>query len=130
MSNDDTQKRARAEEAVAKILRNTDSHQAAVIVQAVLKAYNLVEPTEDERMYPEKFPDRVPADGVWEVWAEGYRVMEGTVGAMLVGECRAETFREACDEVMRDSDTYNREKLTLWGCRLFSFESEARLSFG
>lgn len=49
--------------------------------------------------------------------------------AKMLAEVEAETFREACDKVCSDPN-YNAEHLTVWGCRLFDNEADARKSFG
>lgn len=75
----------------------------------------------------------------FQIWSEGYLVsgMEGIPEkARMLAEVEAETFQEACDKLCGDQDwqrlhgNYNAERLTVWGCRLFDNETDARKSFG
>jgi len=70
----------------------------------------------------------------YSIWSEGYRATGNSSGANFEGVGHGETFREACDDLARRDQVfakyYNPEKLTLWGCRLFDNESDARKSFG
>lgn len=72
----------------------------------------------------------------WQVWIEGYRATGGSAKAQNVGEVEAATFREACDILCSPAEwqeqwgTYNAERGTVWGCRLFDNEVAARRSFG
>lgn len=71
----------------------------------------------------------------FEVWSEGYAVTGGSGPAQLIGTVEAPTFTEACQAVMADKDErlwgrFDPERLTVWGCRLFATEAEARKSFG
>ena len=75
----------------------------------------------------------IDPEGNIEVWSEGYLAtgMEGVpAGANFEGRVKAESFQEACDKILGHRDDYNRDKLTLWGCRLFDNEQAARRSFG
>ena len=73
---------------------------------------------------------------VYEVWAEGYRVMEGAGYARKLGEVEAPSFRVACKMVCGDPDwqarngDFDPERLTVWGCRLFPDQASARRAFG
>lgn len=69
----------------------------------------------------------------YEVWMEGYRCMEGSSKAKYLGKYDTNTFKEACDLSMKEhgyEDWYDEEKLTMWGCKLFDNESDARKNFG
>lgn len=92
----------------------------------------------------------------WEVWSEGYVATGESGPAMLHGKFKARTFREACDicfftsyleELKKqhieepefaptrapwsiDQLSYDRRNLTLWACRLFDNERDARKSYG
>lgn len=66
----------------------------------------------------------------FEVWSEGFAATGESGRAMRTGSASAESFREACDKVMRGKADYNRERLTYWGCRLFDNETDARKAFG
>ncbi len=73
----------------------------------------------------------------WEVWSEGYSATGDRGYAQLEGTAEAETFSEACRIVCVDSGKWKEQPggfdavgLTVWGCRLFDNESDARWSFG
>ena len=75
----------------------------------------------------------------FEIWSEGYLAtgMEGIPEkARMLAEVEADSFQEACDKLCSDPDwqrrygNYNPERLTVWGCRLFDNEADARKSFG
>lgn len=74
---------------------------------------------------------------LFEVWSEGYAVTGGSGQAQLIGEVEAETFAEACQKATdrakaegKDYGTFDPERLTLWGCRLFDNEADARRAYG
>ena len=73
----------------------------------------------------------------WDVWSEGYAATGDRSGARLEGQVDAETFPEACRKACVDSGKWKEEPggfdpkgLTVWGCRLFDSESDARKTFG
>jgi hypothetical protein len=89
----------------------------------------------------------------YEVWSEGYMATGESGGATLHGKVMARSFREACNILMckhylewvtkmqdtnytgqRDNPdsgmSYDPSHLTVWGCRLFDNEVDARKSFG
>ena len=73
----------------------------------------------------------------WEVWSEGYRATGESAGANLEGKVEAETWPEACRKACVDSGRWKEQpggfdakRLTVWGCRLFDNEADARRSFG
>jgi hypothetical protein len=74
--------------------------------------------------------------GMHEIWIEGYRASGNSGPAKLLGRVEAETFADACDELCSPPDwqqrygCYNRQKGTVWGCRLFNNEADARAAFG
>ena len=73
---------------------------------------------------------------VHEVWAEGYRASGDSADARLLGRVEAETFADACDtlctpaEWQKQNGNYDRQRGTVWGCRLFNNEADARRAFG
>ena len=67
---------------------------------------------------------------VWEIWEEGYRVNGGSGTAVFRGRVEAPTFREACEKFYKGDKLFDPERLTLWGCRIFDNEADARRSFG
>jgi hypothetical protein len=66
----------------------------------------------------------------WEIWSEGYSATGEHSLAVFHGTVNAGTFREACDIAFGGETIYNSKSLTLWGCRLFDNEQNARESFG
>ena len=73
----------------------------------------------------------------WEVWREGYRATGESAGANLEGKVEADTWPEACRKACVDSGRWKEQpggfdakRLTVWGCRLFDNEADARRSFG
>lgn len=66
----------------------------------------------------------------YEVWSEGYMATGESAGASNHGTFTASSFREACDKCFRGERTYDSKSLTLWGCRLFDNEGDAREFFG
>ena len=71
----------------------------------------------------------------YEVWSEGYAATGEHGYAIHHGTFEAENFQLACDKAFtRESQPldpcYDRENLTYWGCKLFTNEAEARMSYG
>lgn len=72
----------------------------------------------------------------YEVWIEGYLAtgMEGVPQkARLLGTFEADSFRHACVQwaiTNKETNLFNIEALSYWGCRMFDNEEEARKSFG
>ena len=67
---------------------------------------------------------------IHEVWSEGYRATGEHGTAQKLGEVEAPTFAEACDLVCGKRGDYDSKRGTVWGCRLFNNEADARRSFG
>lgn len=71
---------------------------------------------------------------VFQIWMEGYRVTGNSDGASFLGEIEAESFQEACDKFLENDpgwkDLYSSKNRSIWGCRLFDNEEDARKSFG
>lgn len=78
-------------------------------------------------------PDVKKVAGTYEVWMEGWLATGGGSSASLLGSYQASSFLEAC---IQASDAhpglgpFNETKLSIWGCRLFETEAEARRAFG
>lgn len=69
----------------------------------------------------------------YQVWMEGFRVMEGSATAEFLGEYEADTFKEACKKAVRDKGyekAYDADYNTVWGCFLYDNETDARRFFG
>ena len=69
------------------------------------------------------------------VWREGYSATGETQPAALVGTAMATSWQEARELVYAQQDKvnqgyWNKFKTTIWGCRLFRTEEEARKSYG
>lgn len=81
----------------------------------------------------------------WEVWSEGYAATGEHGTALLEGVYKGETFDDAVEDYLKvkeatswpDIRTYYSKMdsngsvvHSIWGCRLFKTETEARQSFG
>lgn len=76
---------------------------------------------------------------LFEVWSEGYMATGEQGIATFRGKAEAETFNEACIKVVGDKLDKDSQgdyiyglgnKYSIWGCRLFDNETDARKSFG
>lgn len=45
-------------------------------------------------------------------------------------DIESDSFEEACVLAFKDSGYYNKNTNSVWGCRLYSNEAEARVAFG
>lgn len=68
--------------------------------------------------------------GEYEVWSEGYAATGESGTAVFHGKVRAASWRAACVELLGSRRDFDPARMTLWGCRLFDNEREARESFG
>jgi len=84
----------------------------------------------------------------YEIWMEGYAVTGNQSDAQMIGEYEADSFDEAVEKLnqeavekygkvsavkggLLDSETTKPiDNWTIWGCRLFDNEVDARKSFG
>jgi len=70
----------------------------------------------------------------YDVWMEGFRATGNESRASKVGQADGTSFEEACKTLLTDghsmSNLYDPNRNTVWGCRLFRTEGEARASFG
>ena len=73
----------------------------------------------------------------YEIYAEGFHVMEGTAHAHYVGDGYGESFLDACKEYIARTgigeicvDERGREYACDWGCEWFPTLAEAAKSFG
>ena len=71
----------------------------------------------------------------YHIWVEGYQATGDAGKAYYLGWCYASSFQEACDkfctkEIQKRYGNYDPKRKSLWGCRLFESEVEARRSFG
>jgi hypothetical protein len=67
---------------------------------------------------------------MYEVWSEGYRITGNDGTATLEGRIEADNFHDACVKLLGERLDKGRDELSVWGCRLFDNETEARVSFG
>jgi hypothetical protein len=71
---------------------------------------------------------------VYEIWREGFHVMEGHSHAVLCGTAKGSSFKDACYAFSKKNSEFktyfDAQKMTWWGCRLFDNETDARKSFG
>jgi len=77
------------------------------------------------------------ATKMFKVWTEGYAATGERGFAMYHGECLAETFEEACEKLIsgidRDADgkiSLRNGRPSVWACKCFDNEIDARKSFG
>jgi hypothetical protein len=72
----------------------------------------------------------------YQIWSEGFVVTGNSGTAKLVAAgIKASTFKDACDGFYKDKDRkdwgeYDSDRLTIWGCKLFDNEEDARKAFG
>ena len=75
-----------------------------------------------------------PPQYEFEIWSEGFAATGERGSAQLVGAASGLTFREACANFALEDEAFaeyfDSERLTFWGCRLFTNENDARRSFG
>lgn len=71
----------------------------------------------------------------FDIWIEGYKATGNSSPAKYICSEIGNSFEEACataasKDLFEGYGNYDKEKNSLWGCRLFSTESQARASFG
>lgn len=69
----------------------------------------------------------------YEIWSEGYRATGEAAEAHYHGMFEADSFEDACrqvDGVDLNKDGTFRFPPSIWGCRFFNNEADARKSFG
>ena len=66
----------------------------------------------------------------YSVWMEGYTATGDYAPAHLVGNTIADSFKEACFNLLKDDPYFNVEDISVWGCKLFDNEVDARVGFG
>lgn len=72
-----------------------------------------------------------PPTPVFDVWIEGYAATGGSSRALFLGKHAAETFELACIEACRAREMpHDPHNNTVWGCRMFDNEEDARKEFG
>ncbi len=66
----------------------------------------------------------------FEVWTEGFIVPEAHGYAYKLGTYEGDSFLEVCQREFGNRRDYNAEYNSIWGCRLFDNETDARKAFG
>ena len=70
----------------------------------------------------------------YEVWIEGYIVIEGSCKAQSIGSYKAKTFKDACVKALRKQkfrmEFYDKVSNRFWGRSLYDNETDARKTFG
>lgn len=77
----------------------------------------------------------------FEIWEEGYVITGNRGKAFFRGKAFGNTFEEACENFISDKGekleldkkedgSHRYERPSIWGCRLYDNEKEARKSFG
>jgi len=69
---------------------------------------------------------------IYNIWQEGFMIqgMDMPAKAEFVTTVEAASFQDACDKFYFGNLLYDSRTLSVWGCRLFETEEEARESFG
>lgn len=67
---------------------------------------------------------------VYSIYMEGYRATGDSATARYVGAGVGHSFLEACRRYYIDSDYYDPDGNTYWGCRLFDNLEDAQRRFG
>lgn len=77
-------------------------------------------------------PNEVYKKRKYEVWAEGYRATGEQQSAKLLGTVEAISFQEACKELSKTVMVgfWNKDFTTVWGCKVYDNEQDARRNFG
>ena len=70
----------------------------------------------------------------FDIWSEGFAATGESGTATYHGTIKAHSFFEACNKFAEENPSFNNyyksERLTYWGCRLYSNEQVARSTFG
>jgi hypothetical protein len=71
---------------------------------------------------------------IYEIWSEGYRISGNASNACFWGSEQGRDFKEACRIFAASNKGFDHnfdpESMTVWGCRLFDNENDARKVFG
>jgi hypothetical protein len=68
---------------------------------------------------------------VHDVWIEGHAATGGSSQALNLGQYPGETFEQACVTACSTRGLpHNPHSNTVWGCRMFDNEADARKEFG
>lgn len=72
---------------------------------------------------------------IFDVWKEGFACTGQIATAELVGRMEADSFKAAVQKLYDEltpaaRSDWDLERMTIWGCRLFDNEADARRGFG
>lgn len=67
---------------------------------------------------------------MFEVWVEGYAATGNNAAARKIGDVEADNFRDACEKLCGQGQVPAYNGVSIWGCRLFDNEADARREFG
>lgn len=84
---------------------------------------------EDDKIHFVSYNAR-PERKMWQVWTEGYAATGEYGTATYHGECFAESFDEACKKILGDSVDFHYGYPSVWACKCYDNEIDARKSFG
>lgn len=77
---------------------------------------------------------KIEGERIFNVFVEGYAATGEYSPARYLGTYKAESFKEACDKYIEEhpnsKDTYDGEKLSIWGCKLFNNMIDAQKFVG
>jgi len=66
----------------------------------------------------------------FEIWSEGFIATGEQATATYHGTIMANSFKEACRYMFYKRTDFDSKRLTLWGCRLYDNEMNARRTYG
>ncbi|GAB6989532.1 hypothetical protein [Paenibacillus pini] len=70
----------------------------------------------------------------YDIWSEGYVATGGSGRVYYHGYSSGESFKEACVNFARENNEFNKyfdaERMSFWGCKLYSSSSDASASYG
>jgi hypothetical protein len=72
---------------------------------------------------------------IYNIWVEGFSATGQHGPAQFIASVDSTSFKEACiklatPEIQRKYGNFNETYLTLWGCKLFDNEVDARRNYG
>lgn len=70
---------------------------------------------------------------IYDIWMEGFHIQGGDpVKAIFLGQAEGNSFEEAVKNwySQHPSSTFDKERLSDWGCKLYPTEAQARKFMG
>lgn len=89
--------------------------------------------TQDDRMKSIGEATNSIAERTFEIWMEGFMITGGGAKAVrITAGAKGRTFTEAVKSYYRThpDSNFNPDTLSVWGCKLYPTETEARKAFG